>query len=267
MNLFLAVNAGSKFGAKMAKLEYSPRGAKREVVLVGKGLVFDSGGLCLKRSEAIYTMKTDMAGAASMLAVFNAVVALGIKIKLTVLLGITDNAISNHAIYPDSIVYARNGKTVEILNTDAEGRLVLADLLNYASSLKPDLIIDAATLTGAVVAALGKEVCGVLGNNQLWIDKFIKTANSCDELVWQLPIFDIYRKDMESSVADIRNISKSGTAGCQKAAAFLSEFVSRDWIHLDIAGTSFDQDLPYTHKGAASGLMIRTLVKFLSENI
>ena len=164
MGMFASVNAGSAHHARLVHLTYTPPKAKGHIALVGKGVTFDTGGYSLKPAQSIISMKYDMAGSATVYAAFKAAALLGAKCKISCFLGLTDNAINELATMPDSIVQARNGKSVEILNTDAEGRLVLGDVLSYACDQKPQVVIDAATLTGAVLVALGKEVCGVMGN-------------------------------------------------------------------------------------------------------
>ncbi len=269
MGLFLAVNQGSHYPPRLLHLEYNPaKGTKntKHISLVGKGLVFDSGGYSLKGGASMIGMKVDMAGAATVYGAFRNAVKLGSPHKISLYLGITDNLVSENAILPDSIVKSRNGKTVEILNTDAEGRLVLADVLDYAMDGKPDCVIDVATLTGACMAALG-EACGVMGNNKEFTDTLLQSAHEADELMWPLPIYDHYREKMKSKVADLKNIAGVGQyAGAQTAAAFLENFVSKEvkWAHMDIAGVSDGSDyLSYFPRGYASGRMVRTLSHFL----
>ena len=269
MNLFLSVNAGSAFAPQLVHLTYTPKKVTKKtkhIALVGKGLVFDTGGYSLKPPTGIINMKYDMAGSATVYGAFRAAALLGLNAKVTCLLGITDNAVNALATMPDSIVKGRNGKTVEILNTDAEGRLVLADCLDYACDQKPDAIIDAATLTGACLVALGNEVCGLMGNDQSLTNKLLKSAKDQDEYMWQLPIVDEFRKDMKSKAADLRNIGNKHFAGTCKAAAFLEEFVREGmpWAHLDIAGIAGTQShLPYCCDMGGSGLIVRTLVHFI----
>lgn len=266
MGCFLAVNSGSAFEPQLVHLTYTPSkvtSKTKHIALVGKGLTFDTGGYCLKPSTSIAGMKGDMAGAATVYAAFRVMAKLGFPYKISCFLGMTDNAISSKAVMPDAIVKARNGKTVEILNTDAEGRLVLADILNYACDEKPDFIIDAATLTGACVAALGMEFSGVIGNNKNWNAKILDSAKAVDERLWELPIVDEFREDMKSACADLRNIGKNVGGGAQKGAAFLENFIKNNipWAHLDIAGNSENQaHLPYCPSKGASGLMVRTII-------
>ena len=269
MHLFLSVNAGSAFEPQLVHLTYTPKKVTKKtkhVVLVGKGLVFDTGGYSLKGASHMMNMKYDMAGSATMYGAFRAAALLGLEAKVTCLLGITDNAVNALATMPDSIVKGRNGKTVEILNTDAEGRLVLADCLNYACDQKPDFLVDAATLTGACLAALGHEICALMSNDASLADKLIQSAKRQDEYMWQLPIIKEFRKDIKSKIADLRNIGTKPFAGTAKAAAFLEEFVQKgvSWAHLDIAGVADAQaHLPYCPATGGSGLMVRSLVDFI----
>ncbi len=271
MNMFLSVNNGSAHDARLVHLEYTPKKATKKtkhIALVGKGLTFDTGGYSLKPGGSMMNMKFDMAGSATVYAAFRAAVALGLNVKVSCFLGMTDNAVNEHATMPDSIVKARNGKTVEILNTDAEGRLVLGDVLSYASDLKPDAIIDAATLTGACLVALGTEVCAVLGNDKKLTDNLLSAAKDADEYMWPLPIIEEWRDDMKGSMSDLKNIGGSSFGGTAKAAAFLENFVGEgvSWAHLDIAGVGDSQKhLPYCPSKGASGIIVRSLVRFLAN--
>ena len=269
MNAFLSVNAGSAYEPHLVHLSYTPqKGDKgKHIALVGKGLTFDTGGYSLKPATAMANMKYDMAGSATVYAAFRAAVQLGVKNKVSCFLGITDNAVSSLATMPDSIVKSRTGKTIEILNTDAEGRLVLADVLSYACDQKPDAIIDAATLTGAVLVALGQEMAGLMSNNQKLADSLLDSAKACDEYMWQLPIIPEFQEDLKSPIADLKNIGSNRYAGSGKAAAFLQNFVGNiPWAHLDIAGIGDSQNhLPYCPAKGASGIMVRTLVNFIQS--
>jgi leucyl aminopeptidase len=269
MGMFLSVNAGSAHGARLVHLTYTPSKATaktRHIALVGKGLTFDTGGYSLKPGASMMNMKFDMAGSATVYAAFRAAVLLQLPVKISCYLGMTDNAVNELATMPDSIVTARNGKTVEILNTDAEGRLVLGDVVNYACDNKPDALIDAATLTGAILVALGSEVCGLFSNDQKLADSLLKSAKNADEYMWQLPIIDEHKNDMKSNVADLKNIGNVGHGGSAKGAAFIECFLEPgiSWAHLDIAGIGDSQGhLPYCSPKGASGLVIRTLVDYL----
>ncbi len=271
MGMFLSVNAGSAFGARLVHLTYTPSKATsktKHIALVGKGLTFDTGGYSLKPGASMMNMKFDMAGSATVYAAFRAAALLQLPVKISCYLGMTDNAVNEHATMPDSIVTARNGKTVEILNTDAEGRLVLGDVVNYACDSKPDALIDAATLTGAILVALGNEVCGLFSNNQKLADSLLKSAKNTDEYMWQMPIIDEHKNDMKAIVADLKNIGASSFGGSAKGAAFIENFVEPGiaWAHLDIAGIGDSQShLPYCPAKGASGIVIRTLVDYLKN--
>lgn len=271
MGMFLSVNAGSAFGPRLVHLTYTPSKVTKNtkhIALVGKGLTFDTGGYSLKPGGSMVNMKFDMAGSSTVYGAFRAAAMLGLPVKISCFLGMTDNAVNEKATMPDAIVTARNGKTVEILNTDAEGRLVLGDVLSYASDLKPDTLIDAATLTGACLVALGTEVGGLMSNDNKLATKLLKSAQNTDENLWQLPIIDQWRDDMKSNIADLKNIGSNRFGGTAKAAAFLENFVGEgiSWAHLDIAGVGDSQaHLPYCPKKGGSGIMIRTLVDFMKN--
>ena len=271
MGMFLSVNAGSAYEPRLVHLTYSPKKVTKKtkhIVLVGKGLTFDTGGYSLKPSGSMMNMKFDMAGSSTVYSAFRAASLLNSDVKVTCLLGITDNAVNEKATMPDSIVTARNGKTVEILNTDAEGRLVLGDVLSYASDLKPNAIIDAATLTGACLVSLGHEMCGLMANSDKLAKSLLDSAKEVDEYMWQLPIIEPFRKDMKSNIADLKNMGGSRFGGTSKAAAFLENFVDPkiDWAHLDIAGIGDSQShLPYCPSKGASGSIVRTLTHYLTN--
>jgi leucyl aminopeptidase len=277
MNLLLAVNAGSTEEPRFVHLHYKPtkssnkkgKSSTKHVCLVGKGVTYDTGGYSLKPSTSMAGMKMDMAGASTIYGIFRAAVLNQHQGELSCLLAITDNKVSGDAIVPDAIITARSGKTVEILNTDAEGRLILADALDYASDLKPDYIIDAATLTGAMLVSLGSHVCGMFSNDKKLVSSLLESAETVDEYLWQLPIVQEYRDDMKSKVADIKNIGSPGKNGSAQGALFLESFVKHNipWAHLDIAGVADTQThLPYCPPHGASGIMIRTVYEFLQSN-
>jgi len=269
MNLFLSVNSGSAYEPRLVHLTYTPQKATKNtkhIALVGKGITFDTGGYSLKPSASMMGMKFDMGGSATLYGAFRSAVLQESKNKITCILAMTDNNVNSKATTPDSIVKGRNGKTVEILNTDAEGRLILADALDYACDLKPNAIIDAATLTGACLVAFGTEVCAILGNDQKLIDSIMKSSKNVNEYLWQLPIIDEYRDHMKSKIADLKNIGKGRMAGTATAAAFLENFIKNDisWAHLDIAGVCDSQThLPYCPSSGASGIMVRTVSDYL----
>ncbi len=270
MNLFLSVNAGSAKQPQLVHLTYTPKKVTKNTkhyALVGKGLTFDTGGYSLKPGGSMMGMKFDMGGSSTVYGAFRAAVLNDSPYKITCILGMTDNMVSENATVPDSIIKSRAGKTVEILNTDAEGRLVLADCLDYACDQNPDYIIDAATLTGACLVALGSQVCAILGNDEKFTKSVLKMAKEQDEYMWELPIIPEWRDDMKSKIADLKNIGTASRAGTATAAAFLENFIKNDikWAHLDIAGVCDSQaHLPYCPTKGGSGLIVRSLHRLLS---
>ena len=269
MNGLLGVNKGSANEPRFVVLEYLPK-AQKKIALVGKGITFDSGGINLKPFPAMRYMKEDMSGAATAAATVIAAARLGLPVGLLGVLPLTENMPAADASKPGDVVKALNGKTIEIIHTDAEGRVILADALSYAEKQKPDAIIDLATLTGAVVTALGSYFTGVMGSDQKLMEQLIHSGQNTGEWVWQLPLPDEYKEWTKSEVADVGNISKvEGQAGAIIGAAFLSYFVEKTpWAHLDIAGTAFleapDQFRPYLQKGG-TGCGVRLLVDWLKK--
>jgi leucyl aminopeptidase len=250
----LGVNQGSVEPLRMVKLTYRPAEPVGHVALVGKGVMYDSGGISLKPSDGMHAMmKMDMTGAAVVLAAMSTLQSLGVRTQVTAYLCCTDNLPSGSAYKLGDVLTLRNGKTVEILNTDAEGRLVLADGLSLAVEDKPDALVDIATLTGAVMGALGLKVAGLLGNSQSWIDQVRAAAARTDETVWQLPLQRNYRKLLDSNVADMKNVG-GPYGGAILAALFLDEFTGGiPWAHLDIAGTmNSESDEGWLSKGATA---------------
>ncbi|NNN19914.1 MAG: leucyl aminopeptidase [Acidimicrobiaceae bacterium] len=262
----LAVARGSVQEPRMIKMSYRPGsdGGSSRVALVGKGITFDSGGLSLKGGEGMMTMKTDMSGAAAVLATMSVLTELGVNVAVDGYMALTENMPSGSATKPGDVFIARNGMSVEVLNTDAEGRLVLADALSLATEDGADEIIDLATLTGACVVALGREIAGVMGNDADLIKEVLDAGDAAGEPLWQLPLPARYKKHIESEVADMKNIGAPGAAGTLSAALLLKEFVGdTPWAHLDIAGPSrSDADDRYFRKGA-TGFGVRTLCKYL----
>ncbi len=257
------VAQGSDEPARMIQLVYDPpSGADASIALVGKGITFDSGGLSIKNAEGMETMKTDKSGAAAVLAAMSVIAALAPPVKVVAIMPVTENMPGGAALKPGDVLTIRNGKTVEVLNTDAEGRLVLADGLSLAVEAEVDAIIDVATLTGACVIALGRKVAGLMGNHAGWIDQVGQAAARAGEDVWPLPLHEDYRKLIDSDVADIKNISSGRYAGALTAGLFLREFVGdTPWAHLDIAGPArSDDDEGYLQKGG-TGFGVRTLVE------
>jgi leucyl aminopeptidase len=268
----IGVARGSTQPPRLVRVEYRPAdplevdGRVPHVVLVGKGITFDSGGLSLKTAGGMETMKTDMGGAAAVLAAMDAAAALGVRIRITAIAPLTENMPSGSATKPGDVLVARNGKTIEVLNTDAEGRLVLADALSLAAEAAPDAIVDLATLTGAAVVALGKEIGGLLGNNDRLSTAVQAAGTRAGESLWPLPLPDDYRCHIDSEIADMRNIGRPGQAGTISAALLLREFVGDvPWAHLDIAGPArSDDDRRYFAKGG-TGFGVRTLVELVSS--
>ncbi|HWQ08623.1 MAG TPA: M17 family metallopeptidase, partial [Holophaga sp.] len=264
-NALLAVGQGSVKTPRMVKLEYKPKEKpKKHVVLVGKGVCFDAGGLSLKDASGMETMKDDMTGAAVVLATLVACAELGPAVQVTGLLGLVENLPSGNSCKPGDVLRSRSGKTIEVLNTDAEGRLVLADLLDYASGMGADHIVDLATLTGACVVALGDAVAGVFGTDQKLVERLLDAGAAAGEHLWQLPLVEEYREALKSQVADIKNISGQRYGGAIAAALFLKDFVKQDsWAHVDIAGPSWStKERDYRPYGG-SGEGPRWLIEWL----
>lgn len=258
------VGKGSDNPPRLVELTYSPPGARGTVVLVGKGVTFDSGGLSLKTPEGMETMKTDMSGAAAVVASMSVLKKLGVKTKVIGLAPLVENMPSGKAIRPGDVLKIRNGASVEVLNTDAEGRLILADALSLAVERKPDAIINLATLTGACMIALGPKYAGLMGNNESWISQVGAAAGRAGEAVWHLPLPEEYRPDLDSEIADLKNVTGGRYGGALTAGLFLKEFVGDvPWAHLDIAGPArASGESGYTPKGG-TGFGVRTLVELL----
>ncbi|MFM7067908.1 MAG: leucyl aminopeptidase, partial [Actinomycetes bacterium] len=268
----IAVNKGSVLPPRLVHLTYEPAaprcdadGAPITVALVGKGITFDSGGLSLKPAEAMYTMKCDMAGAAAVVATMCALGALDVDVRVESWTPLTDNMTGGDAQRPGDVFVARNGRTVEVLNTDAEGRLVLADALCLAAEASPAAIIDLATLTGACLVALGPSIAGLMGNDDALIGAVSVAAERSGERVWHLPLPADYRRQLDSPIADLCNISGGRYGGTLTAGLFLQEFVpaGTPWVHLDIAGPAWlSADDGVDPKGG-TGFGVRTLAALL----
>lgn len=257
----LGVNRGSTIPPRLLELTYVPtEQAQGSLTFVGKGIVFDAGGLSIKAAQPMMTMKYDMSGGAAVIAAMSALPELAPAKKVRALVPMTDNMLGGDATRPGDVLKIRNGKTIEVLNTDAEGRLILADALSLACEAKPDAIIDLATLTGACAIALGPKIAGLMGNNDEWIEAIRQASDRTDERVWQLPLPPDYVKQFESSVADMKNIGKP-QGGAITAGLILKEFVDdTPWAHLDIAGPSWsDSDEDELAKGG-SGFGVRLLI-------
>ncbi|MFH1329920.1 MAG: leucyl aminopeptidase [Actinomycetota bacterium] len=255
----LGVNAGATEPARLVEMWYEPPGAEAFFAMVGKGIVFDSGGLSLKPADAMETMKTDMSGAAAVLAAVEAIATLGIPVRILALTPLTENMPSGSALRPGDVLKVRNGKTIEVLNTDAEGRLVLADGLSLAAESAPDLIVDLATLTGACMIALGEEIAGLFGTGGA-PEKVRCAAEAAGERVWPMPLPADYRKKIDSDVADMKNTGPR-YGGAINAALLLKEFVGDiPWAHLDIAGPARAPETAHYLAKGGTGFGVRTLV-------
>jgi leucyl aminopeptidase len=269
MGLFLSVGQGSDREGRIVIVEYTPKNKNKNtktIAFVGKGVTFDSGGISIKPSLRMEEMKHDMTGAATMMgATLLAARMGGCPNRIVTIMAFTENMPGGDATQPGNVITGRNGKTVEIINTDAEGRLILADVLDYAHEFKPDAIIDAATLTGAVQVALGKQCCGILGNDETLIDAVRRAGDSVGERMWQLPLWDEYFEDLKSDYADMKNSANDGAGGTIRGGIFLKQFIRKGtaWAHLDIAATAWGiSHLAYMPKRGASGLYVRSLAKF-----
>ncbi|MGH9277359.1 MAG: leucyl aminopeptidase family protein, partial [Acidimicrobiales bacterium] len=262
----LGVAAGSDQPPRLIELVYDPPDARATVALVGKGITFDSGGLSIKTAEGMETMKTDMSGAAAVLAAMSTLSTTAPSVRVIGIIPATENMPGGNATKPGDVLRIRNGKTVEVLNTDAEGRLVLADGLSLAVEAGVDAIIDLATLTGACIVALGNRIAGLMGNDPGWVGQVNDAAARAGEHVWPLPLPDQYRKQIDSEVADIKNIGGGRYGGALTAGLFLKEFVGDvPWAHLDIAGPArSDEDEGYLSKGG-TGFGVRTIVEALAS--
>ena len=265
-NALLAVGQGSAAPPALVTLTYRPvRRARKVIALVGKGITFDSGGLSIKPSEGMVTMKCDMSGAAAVIAVMSALRIAAPAVEVRAYLPLAENMLNGAATRPGDIVKALNGKTIEILNTDAEGRLILADALSLAVREKPDQIIDVATLTGACVVALGDQYAGLFSSSDEIIAALQSAADEAGERMWRMPLAEEYRTLIKSAVADLKNTA-GRNGGAITAALFLQEFVGDvPWAHLDIAGPAFgDKDAGATTPGG-SGFAVRTLLRYLRD--
>jgi leucyl aminopeptidase len=261
----LAVASGATNRPRMVILRYEPDGATSSLALVGKGIVFDSGGLSIKPAGAMETMKTDMSGAAAVYGAMQTIARLGLPIRVFGVTPLTENMTGGAAQHPGDVLVAYNGKTIEVLNTDAEGRLVLSDALALAAEQEPDLIVDVATLTGASQVALGMKIGAVIGNDDQSVEQVEAAARFAGEKLWRLPLEAEYRSLIDSTIADMKNTG-SRHGGAITAALLLEEFVDeRPWVHLDIAGPArADKDEHYITKGG-TGFAVRTLVELARE--
>ena len=273
MGAFLAVAQAGDEPPKFIEITYTPTGkVKKHIALIGKGVTFDSGGLSLKPAKSMEMMKEDMSGSAAIIGIMNAISKIQPSgVQITAIIAATENMPSGKAYKPGDVIKAMNGKTIEVNNTDAEGRLTLADAVAYASLKYPDEIIDFATLTGACMVALGNICAGLMGNDQDLVDRIKKSSKNVGENMWQLPLYDEYKLKLKSPIADLINAGSGGQAGAQNGALFINEFVGKQkgsdkpipWAHIDIAGPCwYENDMDWSPKGA-SGIPVRTILDYL----
>ena len=261
----LGVNRGSDNPPRLIVLRHRPDEPRGHVALVGKGITFDAGGLSIKTGDGMKTMKDDMAGGAAVIAAMGAVPAIAPDVAVTAFVPATDNMLGGDATRPGDILTMADGSTVEVLNTDAEGRLVLADALHLAAAEEPDAVIDLATLTGACMVALGPKIAGLMGNDDDWVDAVRGAAGRAGERVWPLPLPDDYRKQLESPLADRKNIG-GRHGGALTAGLFLSAYVPDDlpWAHVDIAGPAFLDEIDGENPKGGTGFGVRTILELLA---
>ena len=274
MGLFLGVGQGSDQEGKIVIVEYAPKKKKgpqkavKTIALVGKGVTFDSGGISIKPSARMEEMKHDMTGASTVMGAILLASQWQVPHRVMAVMAFTENMPSGHAIQPGNVITGRNGKTVEVINTDAEGRLILADVLDYVQDFKPDAMIDVATLTGAVSVALGKQCCAVLGNDSGLIQSIQRASEQTGERVWELPLFDEYFEDLKSDCADMKNSANDSNGGTIRGAIFLKQFIRKNtrWAHLDIAAMANHlSSYSYFPKKGASGIYVRTLAQLIAD--
>ena len=260
----VGVAQGSAHPAQFIVVDYHPQRAKATFALCGKGITFDSGGISIKPSAKMEQMKYDMSGAAAVLGAIQAAATLKLPLRIVGIIAATENLPSGTAQKPGDVLKTLSGKTVEVLNTDAEGRLVLADCLHYAKRYKPNCVVDLATLTGACVVALGSEAIGLMTKDERLAARINHAGKATYERVWRLPLWNEYGPAMKSDIADLRNVTNTGEAGTITAGKFLEEFANGlPWAHLDIAGTAWtEKDKPYIPKGAV-GIGVRLLIELM----
>jgi leucyl aminopeptidase len=267
MGCFLGVAQGSREPAKFIILEYKPKKPVKHdtIVLIGKAITFDSGGISLKPAQGMDRMKDDMSGGAAVIGIMQAVAELDIPLHVVGLIPATENLPDGAALKPGDIITSMSGRTVEIITTDAEGRLILADALTYASRYQPAAIIDMATLTGACIIALGSDVAGIMGTNDKLVENIKHASDTTGEKIWQLPLWDEYGELLKSDIADIKNAG-GRDAGAITGGFFLKEFAEKTpWVHMDIAGPVWtEKDKPYIPKGA-TGFGVRLIVNVLEN--
>ena len=266
MNAFLAVGKGSSKEPKLIHVKYSPSNPKKRIAIIGKGITFDAGGLDLKPASSMLTMRDDMSGAACVLGVMKVIAKLKPEIEVNAIVAACENMPGCSAYKPGDILTAKNGKTIEVDNTDAEGRLTLADALCFAQELGVDEVIDIATLTGACVVALGSNVSGIMGNCDELVKNIISAGKKSGEKFWELPMYPEYFDSLKSQIADMKNTG-SRQGGASIAGVFLKEFVkdSTKWAHLDIAGTAFLEKPFNEFIQGSTGVGVRTLIEYIQN--
>ncbi|MBR6722982.1 leucyl aminopeptidase [bacterium] len=264
MGAYLAVAQGSSQAPKFIHIKYAPEYPRRKIAIVGKGLCFDSGGLDIKPAASMLNMKDDMSGAACVLGIMKVISKLKPNVEVHAIIAACENMPSSNSYKPGDILTAKNGKTIEVDNTDAEGRLTLADALCYACELGVHEVIDIATLTGACMVALGSAASGIMGNNDEFVKELIKSGEYVGEKFWQLPMWQEYRDNLKSDVADMRNTG-ARYGGASSAGMFLKEFVTDQvrWAHLDVAGTAFLDKPQHEFSKGATGVGVRTILNYL----
>lgn len=271
MEALCAIAKGSKEPAKVVVLKSQAvrqSGSPEVVALIGKGITFDAGGISLKPSKKLWEMKTDMAGAAVVIETVRALKELGIKKNIIAVIPLCENLPDGGALKPGDVVGSLSGKTIEIISTDAEGRMILADAITYAKKLGATQIIDVATLTGGCVIALGDVASGVMGNDRKSVDQFIRLSDKTGEKMWELPLYKEYKEYLKSEIADLKNCMENGKASPSTGGIFLQSFVEETpWVHLDIAGTAYlDKPRGYLSEGA-TGIPLRTIVEYLADGL
>jgi leucyl aminopeptidase len=269
LEAYLAVNRGSEHDAAFIVLEYAHKDAKKTIGLVGKCVTFDTGGISIKPSQNLHYMKSDMGGATAVLGAFQAIAEMQLPVNAIGVIPATDNAVSEKAYLPSDVIGSHSGKTIEVIDTDAEGRLTLADGLSYLiTKYKPEVVIDLATLTGSAVRTFGYECAALFSTNQELIQKLKKAGEVSGEKVWPLPMWESYAENLKSDIADLKNYSGKPIAGAIDAAVFLENFTHehKAWAHLDIAGVAFGNS-PFGKDKAATGYGVHLLIEYIKAAI
>ncbi len=267
MNAFLAVAQGSDQPPRFIHMKYVPKNPKKRIAIIGKGLTFDSGGMDLKPPASMLNMKDDMSAAAGMIGIMKVIAELKPQVEIHALIASCENMVNGNSYKPGDVLIAKNGKTIEVDNTDAEGRITLADVLTYAEDLKVDEIVDMATLTGACMVALGYAAAGLMGNNQKLMDKLQVASKAAGENLWQLPMYEEYKDSLKSDIADMKNTG-SRYGGASIAAIFLNNFIQKNtpWAHIDIAGPAFVEKANNLGAKNATGFGVRTILNYLLDS-